>query len=205
MYIKELSIDDKIIIEEIAVLHQKAFPGFFLTQLGKTFLQTLYKGYLYDKNSNILIAEENGEIKGFLAYSNDYSYFYKELIKHRIIQFAWCSFLAFLRHPSFARRLFRAFKKSDSVEKKEKYVELASICVDPRNMGCGVGTQLIDYLKSITDFSCFEYINLETDADNNEAANAFYTKNNFVLYRQYITTEGRRMNEYRYYPTDKMK
>ena len=126
--------------------------------------------------------------------------FYKNLIRKKLIQFAWCSFLAAIRHPSFAKRLFSAFKKSDSVEKTEKYVELASICTDPVLEGQGIGTALIEYLISKVDFNEFAFINLETDADENDRANRFYQKNGFTLARQYITPEGRKMNEYHYAP-----
>ena len=164
------------------------------------FLRTLYKGYLDDEASGIIVAEETGTIKGFIAYSNDYPRFYRGLIKHKIIQFAWCSFLAVIRHPSFAKRLIGAFKKSESVEKTDRYVELASICTDPAAEGQGIGTALIDRLKSVVDFDEYAYINLETDAENNEKANRFYLKNGFQKEREYITAEGRKMIEYRYRP-----
>ena len=201
MDIREISAGDRQLINTIARVHQKAFPSFFLTQLGMTFLKTLYKGYLDDEASGIIVAEEAGIVKGFIAYSNDYPRFYKGLIKHKIIQFAWCSFLAVIRHPSFAKRLFGAFKKSESVEKTERYVELASICTDPAAEGQGIGTALIEYLKSVVDFDVYAYINLETDAENNEKANRFYLKNGFQKKKEYITAEGRRMIEYRYRPT----
>lgn len=187
----------------MAVLHKNAFPNFFLTQLGLPFLRTLYKGYLDDLDSGIIIAMDETKkdtILGFIAYSNNYPRFYKGLIKHKIIKFAWCSFLATLRHPSFTKRLLGAFKKSDSVVKTEKYVELASICTDPRCEGKGIGTELINHLKIITNFEEYAYINLETDAENNEKANFFYEKNGFKLVRQYTTAEGRVMNEYRFCP-----
>ena len=200
MDIREITAGDRQLIDTIARLHQKAFPSFFLTQLGLMFLRTLYKGYLDDEASGIIVAEETGTIKGFIAYSNDYPRFYRGLIKHKIIQFAWCSFLAVIRHPSFAKRLFGAFKKSESVEKTERYVELASICTDPAAEGQGIGTALIDHLKSVVDFDEYAYINLETDAENNEKANRFYLKNGFQKEREYITAEGRKMIEYRYRP-----
>ena len=84
--------------------------------------------------------------------------------------------------------------------KTEKYVELASICTDPRCEGKGIGTELINHLKIITNFEEYAYINLETDAENNEKANIFYEKNGFKLVRQYTTAEGRVMNEYRFCP-----
>lgn len=203
MNIREISAEDRQLIDTIARLHQKAFPTFFLTQLGLTFLRTLYKGYLDDDASGIIVAEETGTIKGFIAYSNDYPRFYRGLIKHKIIQFAWCSFWAVIRHPSFAKRLLGAFGKSESVEKKERYVELASICTDPAAEGQGIGTALINHLKSMVDFDKYVYINLETDAEDNEKAKCFYIKNGFRQECTYITAEGRKMIEFRYYDDEK--
>lgn len=196
--IKELKSVDQKTIQTIAELHKKAFPTFFLTQLGIPFLKTLYTGYIEDKNSGIIVAERKDRIVGFIAYSKDYSSFYKGLIKNHLFKFAFCSLGAAIKHPSFIKRLLGAFKKSDSVVKEEKYVELASICVDPRIESCGLGSRLIDYLKGIVDFDVYAYINLETDADDNEGANCFYVKNGFKLVRTFATAEGRKMNEYRF-------
>lgn len=198
--IRELQTASSDYIKSIAELHKRAFPSFFLTQLGVPFLKILYSGYMEDKDSGIIVAEDEGKIKGFIAYSNDYPRFYKGLIKHHLIKFAFCSAGTALRHPSFIKRLLGAFKKSESVVKTERYVELSSICVDPANESRGVGSKLIDYLKSIVDFNSYAYINLETDADDNEGVNKFYVKNGFKLEREFVTAEGRTMNEYRYTP-----
>ena len=64
--------------------------------------------------------------------------------------------------------------------------------------GKGIGTALIDYLKSMIDFTNYSFISLETDADNNSAVNQFYIANGFKLDKQYTTAENRRMNEYHY-------
>lgn len=196
--IKELHNADKGTIQAIAQLHKRAFPSFFLTQLGIPFLTTLYAGYMEDNDSGIIVAENNGRIIGFIAYSKEYSHFYKGLIKNHLIKFAFCSLGAAIKHPSFIKRLLGAFQKSDSVVKDEKYVELSSICVDPRIESKGLGSKLIDYLKGIVDFKTYAYINLETDAEDNEGANHFYVKNGFKLARTFTTAEGRKMNEYRY-------
>ncbi|MCR4939005.1 MAG: GNAT family N-acetyltransferase [Treponemataceae bacterium] len=185
-------------IRIIAELHKQAFSSFFLTQLGVPFLTTLYTGYMEDKESGIIVAEEGDRLVGFIAYSYDYPRFYKGLIKNHLIKFAFCSLGAAIRHPSFIKRLFGAFKKSESVVKEEKYVELASICVDPAIESKGVGSALINCLKDIVDFDTYAYINLETDADGNDGVNRFYEKNGFKIERTFVTAEGRRMNEYRY-------
>ena len=197
--IRELdTVDDKY-ITALSKLHMAAFPEFFLTKLGLPFLKSLYKGYMEDENSGIIVAPPPPPPPGFVPYSNDYSKFYKGLLKKHLIRFAFCSLLAVIRHPSFHKRLLRAFKKSDDVKKEEAFVELASICVNPNEGNKGIGSMLIEKLKEITDFSMYEYINLETDACDNDAVNKFYMKNGFQLARRYVTSEGRKMNEYRYY------
>lgn len=189
---------EKGYIENIARLHTKAFPRFFLTQLGTAFLKTLYTGYLEDENSGIVVAENKGKLVGFIAYSKEYPAFYKKLIKNHIVKFGFCSAVAAVKHPSFIKRLLGAFKKSDSVKKEEPYVELASICVSPDAEHLGIGSMMVRYLVENTDFTKYDYINLETDAENNDGVNNFYIKNGFRLARQYKTSENRRMNEYRY-------
>ena len=196
--IRNMSASDQGDIRKLSKLHTRAFPDFFLTQLGVGFLDALYKGYLSDERSGIIVAEDNGRLAGFIAYSNDYPNFYKGLIKNHLFRFAFCSMGAALRHPSFIKRLLGAFKKSDSVVKSEKYVELASICVEPKMGKKGIGSQLIDHLKEMVDFNKYAYINLETDAVNNDAVNRFYVKNGFKLARSFSSAEGRKMNEYRF-------
>ena len=198
--IKELENNDFRCLNEICELHTLAFPHFFLTRLGVPFLKALYRGYIEDPNSGIIIALEGKKIVGFAAYSEDYPLFFKKMIKKHVVRFALCSAKVAFLHPSYIKRILGAFKKSDSVTKTEKYVELASICVDPEKKNHGIGTALISRLKSTVDFSKFSYINLETDADNNKAANDFYLNNGFVLSRCYSTPEGRKMNEYVYKP-----
>ena len=184
----------------IARLHIVVFSGFFLTQLGESFLTTLYQGYIEDDNSGVIVAEsiKNKQILGFAAYSKDYSRFYTELKKKHIVKFALCSLGVAIKHPSFIRRLLGAFKKSNEVRRMEKYVELASIGVCSNAQGKGIGSQLVDYLVSMTNFNESEYISLETDTFNNETANRFYQKRGFEIVRKYTTAEGRIMNEYRY-------
>lgn len=190
--------------ETIATIHKIAFPEFFLTQLGKSFLTTLYQGYIEDEESGIIVAEDEEKqcILGFIAYSNDYSKFYLELKKKHLFKFAFCSLGAVIKHPSFGRRLIRALKKSEDVKRCERYVELASIGVVNDAQGNGIGGKLVEYLIANVDFGKYEYINLETDANNNDSVNTFYRNKGFKLHREYITPEGRHMNEYKYKPRE---
>ncbi len=198
MEIISLGTPNKKIVEEITEIHVRTFKGFFLTFMGRGFLKQMYSAYLAHNKSNILIATEDNKVVGFLAYSSDMSGLYKYMIASRLIPFAWYSLGAFFRKPKSFFHLIRAFLKPTETKREEKYVELASIGVNPESKAKGIGTALIDKLKENVDFSEFSYITLETDAVDNEAANKFYIKNGFKLIREYETHEGRKMNEYRW-------
>ncbi|MBQ8398699.1 MAG: GNAT family N-acetyltransferase [Clostridia bacterium] len=199
MNIKEVSQNDKEILDQIVQIHIDTFQGFFLTFMGKGFLKQMYRSYCLHEVSGLYAAlDENDVPLGFLAYSGDMSGLYRYMIKTRLIQFAWYSFGAFLRKPKVFMRLVRAFLKPSESKREEKYVELSSIGVRPDAKSKGIGSALIKELKETVDFSDYAYINLETDAVNNEGANRFYEKNGFALERTFVTHEGRRMNEYRF-------
>lgn len=198
MQIRKISNKEKDTIDAIVSIHLNTFTGFFLTFMGRGFLNLMYRSYAEYKESGILVAFDDEKPVGFLAYSGDLSGLYKYMIKKRLIPFAWYSIGAFFRKPAVFMRLVRAFLKPGETKRQEKYIELASIGVDPNVKSRGIGTQLIDVLKSNVDFNNYAYITLETDAVNNDGANHFYKKNGFVIEREFETHEGRKMFEYRY-------
>jgi len=196
--VRNVNPSEKNLINDIVSIHLRTFTGFFLTFMGRGFLNQMYRSYCEDKESGLFVAKDGDKPIGFLAYSGDLSGLYKYMIKKRLIQFAWYSFFAFLRKPSVFIRIIRAFLKPSESKRNERYVELASIGVDPDDKAKGIGSRLITELKAKVDFNEYAYITLETDAINNDIAIHFYEKNGFVLEREFKTREGRRMNEYRY-------
>lgn len=196
--IREVKSEEKELINDIVSIHLNTFTGFFLTFMGRGFLNQMYRSYCDHDESGLLVAEEDGKAVGFLAYSGNFSGLYKFMIKTRLIPFGWYSVGAFFRRPSAFMHIIKAFLKPSEVKREEKYVELSSIGVDPTIKSKGVGSLLIDELKKIVDFNKFAYITLETDAVNNDGAIHFYEKNGFVKERNYETAEGRKMLEYRW-------
>ena len=178
--IREVKSEEKELINDIVSIHLNTFTGFFLTFMGRGFLNQMYRSYCDHDESGLLVAEENGKAIGFLAYSGNFSGLYKYMIKTRLIPFGWYSVGAFFRRPSAFMHIIKAFLKPSEVKREEKYVELSSIGVDPTIKSKGVGSLLIDDLKKIVDFNKFAYITLETDAVNNDGAIHFYEKNGFV-------------------------
>ena len=191
--IREVKSDEKKIIDEIVTIHLNTFTGFFLTFMGRGFLRQMYQSYCDHEESGLLVAEGDGKTVGFLAYSSDFSGLYKFMV-----QFGWYSMGAFFRRPSAFLHIIKAFLKPSEVKRKEKYVELSSIGVDPNVKSKGVGSKLIEKLKKLVDFEEYAYITLETDAVNNEGAIHFYEKNGFIRERMFVTDEGRKMYEYRF-------
>ena len=196
--IREVKYDEKKLINDIVTIHLNTFTGFFLTFMGRGFLNQMYTSYCDYEEAGLLVAEEDGKAIGFLAYSSNFSGLYKFMIKTRLIRFGWYSIGAFFRRPTAFMHIISAFLKPGEAKREEKYVELSSIGVDPNIKSKGIGSLLIDSLKRKVDFTKFAYINLETDAVDNEGAIHFYEKNGFVRERMFETDEGRKMYEYRF-------
>ncbi|MGT2887231.1 GNAT family N-acetyltransferase [Streptococcus didelphis] len=189
-------LTEKGLIKRIVDIHLSVFPNFFLTFLGKGFLCTLYLGFLEHDSSGIIIAREDENVLGFLAYSKDLSGFYKWLIKHKVIYFGFYGLKACVKSPKAIIRLMRAFLYPSQASKTEKYIEISSIGVSSSTSNSGIGSQLVKSIPNIVDTTGYKYIELTTDAINNEKANYFYQKNGFALNRTFETLEGRKMNEY---------
>lgn len=130
LLIRKVESNEKKIINEIVTIHLKTFDGFFLTFMGRGFLNQMYISYCKHKDSNLLVAEENNQAIGFLAYSSDFSGLYKFMLKTRLIQFAWYSLGAFFRKPTAFMHIIRAFLKPSEAKREDEYVELSSIGVE---------------------------------------------------------------------------
>ena len=199
--IRRVKVDEKSLINDLVTIHLETFTGFFLTFMGRGFLNQMYCSYCEHGESGLYVAEYSGRPVGFLAFSSDYSDLYKYMLKKKWYIFGLYSIKAFFRRPSIFFHIISAFFKPKEVIRNEKYVELSSIGIDPNLKSKGIGSLLIEKLKEDVDFNIYDYITLETDAINNENAIHFYEKNGFVKQRIYRTREMRVMVEYRYYKT----
>ena len=148
MIIREVGYKEKDVVKKVVDIHIRTFKGFFLTFMGKRFLRLMYSCYTRYYKAGLLVATDGDDVLGFLAYSEDLSGLYRYMMKHGFFSFAWYAFLAFLRRPKAFFRLFAALKKPKDAEREERYVELASIGVDPEKKRGGVGSELIKELKN---------------------------------------------------------
>lgn len=183
-------------VPQVVQVHLDAFPGFFLSFLGKNFLSVLYTGILNDVSGVAYVFDDRQKILGFVAGTDNPRGFYKRLLRQRWSDFARASFVPLIRNPSIIPRLFGAFSRSSREDVHENCASLMSIAVAPDAQGQGIGQQLVQAFLSEVKARGIKQVNLTTDAENNDAANQFYIKQGFTLHKLFVTPEGRRMNEY---------
>lgn len=185
-------------ITEIVAIHGESFPGFFLSFLGPRFLRVLYESIVDHERGAAFVYLDNGELAAFVAGVTNPSAFYRALIKHRLPAFMWAAMSAALRRPQIILRLFRALLYPSQTPRGDAIATLMSIGTRPKCQGRGIGRQLVEAFLAEMNRRGVRCVNLTTDRQNNDEANAFYRKLGFTLVRTYGTPEHRQMNEYEY-------
>lgn len=193
--VRQITCDDA---PQCVDIHMRAFQGFFLTFLGERFLHELYAAIACDPTGIGFVAEEGGQMLGFVVGTDQPSGLYRRLLQQRWWRFGWASVGALLRRPAILPRLLRAFTMPNQSPKVAGCGTLMSIAVDPLHQGKKIGQRLVKAFLEEAARRGLQHVNLTTDQVNNDCANHFYRRMGFSLLREYVTPEGRRMNEYVY-------
>lgn len=183
---------------QCVAIHMRAFKGFFLTFLGERFLHELYASIACDPTGIGFVAEEDGQIVGFVSGTDQPAGLYRRLLQKRWWNFGWASFGALVKRPVILPRLLRAFSMPSQHMQVGRCGTLMSIAVDPQMQGKKVGQMLVRAFLDESARRGLEHVNLTTDRVNNDCANRFYQRLGFMFLRHYVTPEGRQMNEYVY-------
>ncbi len=64
--VREVQSNEKKLINEIVSIHLNTFEGFFLTFMGRGFLNQMYKSYCDYEYAGLLVAEDGNKTLGFL-------------------------------------------------------------------------------------------------------------------------------------------
>lgn len=184
-------------VSHVVAVHLSSFPGFFLSFLGCRFLSLFYSGICTAQEGIAFVyLNDAGLPAGFVAGTSNPGGFYSRLLKRDWLKFALASIVPVLKKPSVIWRVARAVSHPSDNPIGDDVAGLFSIGVLPELQGTGAGKKLVQaFLDEAKQRGCIRVF-LTTDRDNNDAVNAFYSKLGFVLERQYVTPEGRRMNEY---------
>ncbi len=179
----------------VAELHLAAFPGFFLSRLGRRFLFELYRVFSCDKSCIALVAEEpsTGDVLGFAVGTLKPSGFFRSLVRKRWWAFFVASLSAFFKDPRIALRLLRALLYRGDMPKDKERALLSSIAVIPEQRTFGLGEALLKgWIKGVREAG-LKGGYLMTDALDNDAVNRFYIKNGWKMESISVTPEGRKM------------
>jgi ribosomal protein S18 acetylase RimI-like enzyme len=184
-------------IATVVQVHLDSFPGFFLSFLGPRFLSHYYAGvYAAPEGISFVYLNAAGVPVGFVTGSSNPRGFYSRLLKRDWLKFSLASISAIFRQPSVVKRIARGLLHPGYNPVGADVAGLFSIGVLPELQGTGAGQMLIQaFLREAMTRGC-KRVFLTTDRDNNEAVNMFYQNLGFRIERQYVTPEGRRMNEY---------
>ena len=134
---------------QIAKIHLKSFPKFFLTTLGYSFLKTYYRSCAKSKEAISICAidQDDKKLLGFAVGCLNSKGFNKRLIFPRSLEYSYRAILLLFTKPIALIRLFKNLAKNNDKDDKGNYAELLSIGVLPDQSGLGIGQNLLINFK----------------------------------------------------------
>jgi ribosomal protein S18 acetylase RimI-like enzyme len=181
-------------VSEITLIHIKSFKDFFLTSLGKRFLNTYYKSCLKSAESIAICAiDENQNLVGFSVGCVHSKGFHKRLIKKSLLDFMVQGIIILFSNPKAIIRLLNNLGKNTNKEDNGNYAELLSIGVLPNFNGYGIGKELIKRFEEEAKLRNAKEIALTTDLQNNDRVLEFYYNNGYSIYYDFIAYPNRKM------------
>lgn len=198
----EKNIHDMITIQQtrlqdvntIVRIHKEAFPNFFLTSLGSTFLHFYYRCMIKSKEAITLCAIYDGAVVGFSTTALSSNGFNKRLVRQNVMRFGIEGIKLLLLRPKALIRLIRNFtKKSDVIDDACQYAELFSFGVSPAFQGLGAGRALLSETENIVSKMGGRALSLTTDKKNNDSAIAFYQSCGYQILYEFTAYPDRKM------------
>jgi ribosomal protein S18 acetylase RimI-like enzyme len=181
----------------IVKVHQSAFPRFFMTSLGPSFLRLYYAQVLRHSSGILLVGVAEGTIVGFIAGFVNPETFYK-CMKQRRFQYAISLLPTIISRPRVIPRLLSNFGRVSGFRRASSQLEaeLASLAVQPAAANKGIGKALVRAFVLAAKGQGADAVYLTTDAHDNDPVNRFYSKLGFGVTQTFQASFGRTMNEY---------
>lgn len=182
-------------VPDIVDIHLQSFPDFFLTQLGKDFLNLYYCSVLEHPQGILLVStNETGEAIGFCAGTVVSSGFNGRIVKDNFISYSLEGLKLLFTKPLRLLRLLKNMSKENSkVGDKGEYAELMSIGVNPNTQRTGAGkAMLLAFEDEVRKYGSRD-VSLTTDYYENEKAIGFYHSMGYKEWYDFVTYPDRRM------------
>lgn len=194
--VRDATISD---VNAIADLHLLAFPGYFLSHLGRRFLRLFYAFFLVNEVSHCIVAVDDDKVIGLVAGTLDGTQHYTTFYRRKFVQIAITVGARFLQDPVVRREivrraghlrfaaaaLLRPGPQPPAVPEKESDqtpARLLSIAVHPDYRGKGVAERLTGLLISRVCRDGVSRVGLTVKSDNTRAI-AFYKKDGWIVER----------------------
>lgn len=178
----------------LADIHLDAFHGFFLSSLGKRFLNAYYNAALNsDETIAVCAIDDNEEIQGFGTGCVQSRGFHKRLIMQNLFKFLVQGFIIFFSNPKAIIRLVKNLDKISNENDDGNYAELISIGVSHSYKGLGIGHTLIKEFEEEAKSKGCKKISLTTDYYNNKEVVAFYLHSGYKVFHEFTAYPNRRM------------
>lgn len=178
----------------IVNVHLKAFKNFFLTKLGKSFLNTYYFAVIKSQSSIAYCAyDSENNIVGFVTGCYISKGYNRSLLMENLIGFMFQVLKLVVIKPVSLIRLFKNSSKRKLKSDDGKYAELLSIAVLPEYTGLKIGSDLLKYFENDARKLGNDKIVLTTDYYENDNVIAFYLKNGYQIYYDFYAYPNRRM------------
>lgn len=163
---------------QVAALHADTITEGFLTRLGRRFLRQLYLGIARDPQSAVFVAEQDGSVAGFCAYSRDVSAMYRRVLGTCWARLAWAALPAALS-PRVLREVFETLRyPRKQAALRLPRPEILSIGVSSAARGGGVGRRLVEAAVDRARADSEQQLKVLAGAKL-EAANRFYQRCGF--------------------------
>src|SRR4051812_44316032 len=87
-------------VSDVAHVHERAFPGFFLTSLGSGFLRAFYRHYCRESTAISFVALSDADrVVGFIVGSMGSQGFFRRLLWREFLPLALGAVVAAARNP----------------------------------------------------------------------------------------------------------
>ncbi len=186
-------------LQQVVALHEECFPGYYLTELGSSFLEAMYTWYVQSPEAIAHVAlDRDGNVVGFVAGATNDSSYRTSLFRHGWRHMAIALGKRFLSEPASTLRLIcerkelvwqalktivpggsREAEQSDGIpRRKSPTASLTSIGVTPSARGSRLGAALSELcVREAWSRGCGR-VTLSVREDNT-AARRFYESINW--------------------------
>ena len=166
-------------VRDVALLHKKYIDRGFISSLGSAFLGHLYDSMITSNNACCLVAEDAGELQGFISGTYELGSFYKDFMRAKLLPVSIALLPKFIK-PSVFRKIMESLLYPSNQDRMPG-AELMSIVVSEKYRGKGLSEELFKGLvsefkeKNISKFKVVVGSRLP-------AANKFYLKMGGISY-----------------------